>query len=660
MAAAEQQDIFDLKKELSELSKHIGWLGDSITTSVKTGVSDGIKDTDNNLSEKLDTLNNTVKTSINSQTDNLKTLIDQAKANSDKDSKKEEPANDSKMAEDQNKKVTDALKEDQQKEKDKTKENTLSKQLTDISQDNKTVFMNTNEYLSQLTRLTNSNIEAKKKTPGGQLKQSISSLAGENSMVGNLAGMFDAVKLVDPNEKRQEEIKATTQLIDTLNLLIKAEERQYEVKKASGASEEELNELKKSTDNKRETVEAKSNLLATKTGEEYVYQKEQEAKLNKSASFDFSDEEKKLLAEQIKTNMLGSMGYPTEIPAIENTETNPEHVVIDNASESTALPITEPTTEPNVDVGINTSAEPSDINTPPETYAEINPDAMDMKEFLASLTDMNANANGEKESTDTETNQLTQLNANLDTLTEPKTELPTASEPTNPEMLETSYNTTNENSEVNSISSADTSNINNEIKNITNDLNTVTSETLVHNTSNEPESQSIQTVETSTESESQPIEPVETPEQKSELNQMMSPFSTESEFDKTTPNIESVDASAVTNKNTDIPPDENIIAKTASEPSPDNQPQLSSIDTSMQKKAELETTPDEDTKPQMVYIIGSDLTDLSSKEDETKMKLQAKLIVDAIISSLLPAPQYKQVMNTQASMIGDSVKSALS
>ena len=129
MAAAEQQDIFDLKKELSELSKHIGWLGDSITTSVKTGVSDGIKDTDNNLSEKLDTLNNTVKTSINSQTDNLKTLIDQAKANSDKDSKKEEPANDSKMAEDQNKKVTDALKEDQQKEKDKTKENTLQRTI---------------------------------------------------------------------------------------------------------------------------------------------------------------------------------------------------------------------------------------------------------------------------------------------------------------------------------------------------------------------------------------------------------------------------------------------------------------------------------------------------------------------------------------------------
>ena len=41
------------------------------------------------------------------------------------------------------------------------------------------------------------------------------------------------------------------------------------------------------------------------------------------------------------------------------------------------------------------------------------------------------------------------------------------------------------------------------------------------------------------------------------------------------------------------------------------------------------------------------------------MKLQAKVIVDTIISTLLIAPQYKQSLNQQASAIGDAVKGAL-
>ena len=85
----------------------------------------------------------------------------------------------------------------------------------------------------------------------------------------------------------------------------------------------------------------------------------------------------------------------------------------------------------------------------------------------------------------------------------------------------------------------------------------------------------------------------------------------------------------------------------------------------MQRLIDIEGTSNDKAIPQDVHITSNDapampeLAELSGKDDETKMKLQAKFMVEAIINTLLPAAQYKQEANRQATMIGEAVGSAV-
>lgn len=634
MAELTPDDIKIFKADLEQLSKNILWLGDNMVSNVGLGVSEA--DSKSKLGEKIESLQDTVKTSIKTQTNDIKELLEERKKSDSKDKKSSNGENDSKKAEEQNKKVTDSLKEEQQQDKTKS----LTSKSTD---DVKTMYMSTNDYLAQLTKLTTDNSKAETDSSFlGKWGKQISSLEKEGGMVGGLAGMFNAVENSplkqmassaksaifgkDENEQRQDTIKDLSSFLEKNKNVLAGEEVRLDRMTKEGAAEDELEKLRASISDRKDDIKEKSGMLASSTSEEYIYQKEKEAKVT-GEKFDYTDEEKSLFAEQIRNNMLGSMGYNSEDfikPKNEEPTIEKPEEVNEKAPEPMDMDLLASSISDAIIEADDASYETEDKNETERENTQLNM----FTEALDEGKETSEVETGNKETTDilntdNKKTQFDMFSGVADGMYYEEENTPESNnvvESLNIPPLETSNNIETTNNETSST-------INNEINNITKEIQSSIGENPLMNGSIS-EANMLSFVDDSM---------VKEPENKTEP--LTQPIETET---------------TVPNQITELNKNDTEKKEGSDEIKWDVFAEFLKRESNTKSETISETISESAQQP-----ISSNIGALNAEEEELKMTMQAKIMVETIIKILFIAPEYRSAMLSQAGRIGSEVASAM-